>query len=411
MNERSSGRIRVLVLAGQPFVLDDVVPEGIDGLVARLTRRPDDVEESLDDFRPHVVFVDTTFPDRGSFAAIERVLIHNPEIRVLALTPEPPPHDQVALAIRAGAVGFVDVGSTPETFVAAVDAVNEGEDWFPADETRQILSAAAGDLDTTAAERRGRLSGVLIALVPLTGLIATLQARMWRKYMGKIGVRPVDLAVDPATRVVDTIAALLLAIAVFGPLLFVGNWLDLLAESRLNRGAIAWLLRRRKTAHVLLSALWLAVAALAAIGPDTVLVVFVGPIVSIAILAWALDAGDDFPKVLRIKGVSTRVVIAGGLTAVLLFFGLLAYETLVVGPDLRTDGEHGYIAPRVLGIRAQPMHALNVDTGEQSDLLYLGGNADLYILVDPCDNDRVDYVSVGAHRLTVIDEITCPDGS
>ena len=38
----------------------------------------------------------------------------------------------------------------------------------------------------------------------------------------------------------------------------------------------------------------------------------------------------------------------------------------------------------------------------------LGGNADLYVLVYPCDNDAVEYVSVGAHRLEVIDEVTCP---
>ena len=41
---------------------------------------------------------------------------------------------------------------------------------------------------------------------------------------------------------------------------------------------------------------------------------------------------------------------------------------------------------------------------------YSGGNADLYVLVDVCDNDRVDYVSVSTQRLVVIDEVTCPDG-
>ncbi|MCP4085995.1 MAG: hypothetical protein GY745_13210 [Actinomycetia bacterium] len=41
------------------------------------------------------------------------------------------------------------------------------------------------------------------------------------------------------------------------------------------------------------------------------------------------------------------------------------------------------------------------------DALYLGGNADLYVLVDPCDGDRVDFVSVGSARLEVIDKVIC----
>ena len=99
------------------------------------------------------------------------------------------------------------------------------------------------------------------------------------------------------------------------------------------------------------------------------------------------------------------------MLALLAFLLVLAYEVFIVGPDLRIDGEHGFLTPRVLGINAQPVSAVNVDTGEAADLLYLGGNADLYVLVDPCDEGRVDMVSVGSHRLVVIDEITCPAAS
>ena len=40
-------------------------------------------------------------------------------------------------------------------------------------------------------------------------------------------------------------------------------------------------------------------------------------------------------------------------------------------------------------------------------MLYLGGNAGLYVLVNPCNDDSVELVSVGATRLVVIDEVTC----
>lgn len=411
MSMSSEERLRVLVFAGQPFALDDLGPEVGDRYLVRMIRRPEDLEATLDDFEPRVVLVDTALSDGAGLAAIDEVLVHAPGIRVLALTPAPPPEDQVALAARAGAVGFVDVDAESETYAEAIDAVSRGEKWFPPDATRRVLASVADDLDTTHSERRSRLTGVVIALVPLTGLIAAIQTGFWRKYMGQIGVRPVDLAVDPASRVIDAIVAILLVFGVVGPLLLIGNWLDMLEESRLNRGPIAWLLERRKLAHILASASWLAIAAVMAIGPETGLVVIVGPLVFISILAKMLDASDELPRVLRITGVGTRGLIVASLAAAFLFIGTVGYETLMVGPDLRTDGAHGILAPKVLGIRAQPMRAVNVDSGEASDLLYLGGNADLYVLVDPCDDDRVDYVSVGAHRLTVIDEITCPDDS
>jgi hypothetical protein len=50
----------------------------------------------------------------------------------------------------------------------------------------------------------------------------------------------------------------------------------------------------------------------------------------------------------------------------------------------------------VLGFSAQPITATTVD-GSRSpfDTLYLGGNADLYVLYNPC-TDVVEFVSVGS---------------
>ena len=87
-------------------------------------------------------------------------------------------------------------------------------------------------------------------------------------------------------------------------------------------------------------------------------------------------------------------------------------EVTVIGPDFDPNGARGFLAPTVLGFSAQPMQAYDVDNGgPPRAVLYLGGNADLYVLVDPCDEGRVDMVSVGSQRLVVIDEITCTAGS
>lgn len=406
-----SSRRRLLVVAGRPFQLSDLGTEVATRYEMELLRRPEDLDRVLEEFVPHIALVDTSLREGSGFSVMERLESHEHQLPVLALTPDPPPHDHVALAARAGASGFVDVDAPAEEFSEALETVRRGDNWFPPDEIRSILADVADDLDTTTAERRSRLTGIVLALVPITGIIAMIQTGLWRRYLGRIGVRPIDLAVDPASRVIDAIVSLMLIMGVVGPLFFVRSWLDMLAESRLNRGVLAKILEHRTMAQIIVSVVWLLIAATMAIGPDVGLVFFVGPVVSLSVLAKILDADDELPRVLQIRGVSTRAVMSGGAVVLILFVGVLVYETEIVGPDLRNDGVHGWIAPRVLGVGAQPVEATNVNTEEVREVLYLGGNADLYVLVDPCRNGEVEMVSVGAHRLVIIDQITCSPGS
>ncbi|MGD2043510.1 MAG: hypothetical protein PVJ28_07650 [Acidimicrobiia bacterium] len=401
-------RERLLVVAGRPFQLDDLGPDVATRYEMELLRRPEDLDRVVGEFVPHLALVDTSLREGSGFSVMERLESHEHQIPVLALTPDPPPHDHVALAARAGASGFVDVDAPADEFSEALATVQRGDSWFPPNEVRTILADVADDLDTTTAERRSRLTGIVLALVPITGIIAMIQTGLWRRYLGLIGVRPIDLAVDPASRVLDAIVSIMLVIGIVGPLLLVRNWLDMLAGSRFNRGLLARFLARRRLAQMVVSLVWLLIAVVMAIGPDVGLVFFVGPVVVLAILARILDADDELPGPLRIKGVSTRAVMSGGALVLVLFVGVLVYETEVVGPDLRNDGVHGWIAPRVLGVGAQPVEATNVNTEEVREVLYLGGNADLYVLVDPCREGEVEMVSVGAHRLVVIDEVRCP---
>lgn len=400
--------VRVLVIAHNRPRIEQLPDDDRGRIVIRLAGRTGDVEDLIDSFDPDVALVDTTFPDHEGYSVIERVIVHAPKVPVLALTTSPAPHDQVSLATRAGAAGYLETDADPAEILAAVESVQEGGTWFPSEDLRRILSAAADELDTTSAERRARLSGVVFALVPLAGLIAAMETRLWRSYMGRIGVRPVDLAVDPASRVIDVLSTLLYFVGIFGPLLLVGSWLDMLEESQWNRGVLARILRHRGRAHLMVSVVWLAIAAVMATGPDLALTVVVGPIITLSIMASAVGARDELPRGLRIEGVNAAAAVAGSIAFVLLFVGLLAWEVLVVGPDLRTDGEHGFIATKVLGVNAIPVQAYDLDSGGVSEVLYLGGNADLYVLVDVCDDNRVDYVSVGRHRLVIIESITCP---
>ena len=94
-------------------------------------------------------------------------------------------------------------------------------------------------------------------------------------------------------------------------------------------------------------------------------------------------------------------------TLVILFLALLSAEVVVLEPDLRTDGVHGILAPTVLGLSARPARVQDLDGNlDPLEVLYIGGNADLYVLFDPC-TDEVRLIPVGSSRVVMIDEVTC----
>ncbi|MCP4082560.1 MAG: hypothetical protein GY743_20205, partial [Planctomycetaceae bacterium] len=205
-----------------------------------------------------------------------------------------------------------------------------------------------------------------------------------RRYLSHIGVRPVDLAIDPATRVIDAIAAVSILLGVAGPLLLIGSWLDL-AEASGYR-----LVRHRRPTAWVLGGVWLAAAAALTLFADLVLMIFVGPLVAVTLLARILSLDDELPAFLRITRLNPKRAFTGGLVGVMVFLTVLSTEALVIGPDFGSTGAEGWLVPGVLGFRAQPMGVVDVDGNRPPfDALYLGGNADLYVLVDPCDGDRV----------------------
>ena len=101
-------------------------------------------------------------------------------------------------------------------------------------------------------------------------------------------------------------------------------------------------------------------------------------------------------------------MIASTLALVSVFLIVFGVEALVSGPSFNSRGVDDLVFSRAIGFGAQPVLVTNVGgEREPREALYLGGNADLYVLVYPCGDDEVEYVSVGAHRLAVIDEVTC----
>jgi hypothetical protein len=97
------------------------------------------------------------------------------------------------------------------------------------------------------------------------------------------------------------------------------------------------------------------------------------------------------------------MAVVGGLLLVIML--ALSFEVFVRGPDLRHDGLHGFLAPKVLDLTARPAMFYDLD-GKQEPLgaLYLGGNADLYVLYDP-NKKCVRMIPVGSTRVEIVDKV------
>lgn len=398
--------IRVLLIARRPITLDDFGFESDDEIdVVQFARRINSLDELADD--ADVVIVDVGFPDGAAFRHIASTVERLPDLRILALTAAPPSHEDVARAVGAGAAGFVDVDADASEFADAVRAIHRGETWLPGTATWTVLRDVAADLAVTTTERRSRLVAVALGLVPLAGILAAILSLLWRKYLGSIGVRPVDIAIDPTTRVVDAVVAISFLIGVFGPLLYIRSWLSE-AESQLGERGSRWLAGHRTLASIAVGLVVLVVAAVLSVYADLVLIVVFGPIVAASVLASTLGLSLEMPSVLRIDFDRPKRAAFAASAIALLFLSALSAEVLVQGPTFGEKGAEGFLVPKFMGFSARPAIVTDVDGAlPVRQRLYLGGNADLYILVDPCNDDTIEMVSVGSSRIEIIDEISC----
>jgi DNA-binding NarL/FixJ family response regulator len=124
-----------LVRAGLRMLLDEqqglrVVGEATDGVeVARLAR----------ELRPNVVLMDIRMPRLDGIAATARVVADSPGTRVLVLTT----FDRTELvyeALVAGASGFLLKDAPIEQLVAAIRAVDRGEELLAPTITRRLIA-------------------------------------------------------------------------------------------------------------------------------------------------------------------------------------------------------------------------------------------------------------------------------
>lgn len=378
----------------------------------------------IGELEPAVLLVDLMLPGIRSIDLIRKVTADHPQVRILALSPADPPHDRVMLAAEGGALGYVCCDADLSEFAAAIEQVQRGEPWLPLQRTYEILKDGAGELALSSKERRTKLTEILLGVIPLTGLIAAIVASLYRHYWGAIGVRVPDLGIDPSTRMIDVLVMLVVFIGITGPLLFARPWVkdiskwiptqpglartvNRLRGLRLGKLRIGRLLVNYWVAWVLMLLLILSVTLFITRTMPLVMALFVGPAVVIILLANVLDLDDALPNLLHLPHLDSWRVLS--FLGIILVFFLLAVgiEVLLIGPNLQPDGVHGIIAPQVLGFTATPIMLYDLEEKhEPLGALYLGGNADLYVLYDPCA-EQVRLVPVGISRVELVDRVDC----
>ncbi len=379
--------------------------------------------ELVDSARPDLLLVDLMLPALRSIEIISHASAVLPDAKILALSPGDAPYDRVILALQAGALGFVCKDIETTAIFSAIKDVLRGKLHLPSKETYDVLQQSASSLSVSARERRDGFYQILLSFIPMIGIIAAFISYMWREYWGQIGVRVTDLGVDASARVPEFLVLGLVLFGIFGPIIFIDTWLELIKRleagqkihnaidklrmkqfSGISIGKMLFGVRSIRLYSIIIIISF--TMAIEYIG-GKIIIITIGEIIAIILLLHIMSLEYAVPAFLRISGSLVRPAVAtiGTLVTVLIF--VLSIEVFIRGPDLRADGLHGFLAPTVLDLSARP--AMIYDLHEKREplgALYLGGNADLYVLYDPCEK-VVRFIPVGSARVELINKVQC----
>jgi hypothetical protein len=135
-----------------------------------------------------------------------------------------------------------------------------------------------------------------------------------------------------------------------------------------------------------------------------ILILVIGSAIGITMLANFLGLSDELPEAFRIPKPIFRGIISPIL---IVSVGIMSFEVMSIEQDMRTEGVHGILSPRVLGLNARPARLFDLEEKQEpSEAKLLGGNGDMYLLCGPC-KETTHFVPVGFSGVMDIDKARC----
>lgn len=201
--------MKVLIVDDHPIVLSGcralfAEAAGTTVLEARDAASAQDLYAS---HSPEVAIVDINLPDISGFELARRLLIHDPEARIIMFSMNDDPMFAVQ-SIECGARGYVSKSDDPEKFLAAIGEVAKGGHSLPAEMAQKIaiLRFGAGELaaSLTARERevlrllaKGKSMSEIAALINISyKTVATTCASLRSKFNARTPAQLIRIAVE-----------------------------------------------------------------------------------------------------------------------------------------------------------------------------------------------------------------------
>jgi DNA-binding NarL/FixJ family response regulator len=120
----TSKPIRVLVMDANPDKVGALPPgigevQGIE--VVGVAHNKNAALAQVEELQPEVLVVDLMLPGLRGIDLVRQAAGSQPQVRILAVTPDDPPHDRIMLAVEAGALGFISRYAPSSEYTAAIE--------------------------------------------------------------------------------------------------------------------------------------------------------------------------------------------------------------------------------------------------------------------------------------------------
>jgi DNA-binding NarL/FixJ family response regulator len=207
--QEPANSVKILIIDDHPIVLSGcraLLAEAEDMVMVE-ARSAAAAQELYASQRPDVAVVDINLPDISGFELARRLLIHDPEARILMFSMNDDPMF-AAQAIECGAKGYVSKSDDPSTFIEAIREIARGGHSLPTEMAQKIafLRIGAGEAAAVLTPRerevlrllaKGKSMSEIAALINVSyKTVATTCSSLRAKFNARTPMQLIRIAVE-----------------------------------------------------------------------------------------------------------------------------------------------------------------------------------------------------------------------